>query len=138
MAQNKIVTDENLMESAKHGTDSYPFKCYFEKLSQFDFHCIDWHWHTEWEFVYVESGSMTVCVGESMFTLSEGNGIFINSKILHRFYSSDETVIPNFLCMPSFLAPENSLIYQKYIQPTVSSSLSYLILNDEILWQEKY
>lgn len=32
MAQNKIVTDENLMESAKHGTDSYPFKCYFEKL----------------------------------------------------------------------------------------------------------
>ena len=85
--------------------------------------------------LYVESGSMTVCVGESMFTLSEGNGIFINSKILHRFYSSDETVIPNFLCMPSFLAPENSLIYQKYIQPTVSSSLSYLILNDEILWQ---
>ena len=51
MAQNKIVTDENLMESAKHGTDGYPFKCYFEKLSQFDFHCIDWHWHTEWEFV---------------------------------------------------------------------------------------
>ena len=44
MAQNKIVTDENLMESAKHGTDSYPFKCYFEKLSQFDFHCIDWHY----------------------------------------------------------------------------------------------
>lgn len=43
MAQNKIVTDENLMESAKHGTDSYPFKCYFENLSQFDFHCIDWH-----------------------------------------------------------------------------------------------
>ena len=35
MAQNKIVTDENLMESAKHGTDGYPFKCYFEKLSQF-------------------------------------------------------------------------------------------------------
>lgn len=78
---------------------------------------------------------MTVCVGESMFSLSEGNGIFINSKILHKFYSSDETVIPNFLCMPSFLAPENSLIYQKYIQPIVSSSLSYLILNDEILWQ---
>lgn len=72
MAQNKIVTDENLMESAKHGTDSYPFKRYFEKLSQFDFHCIDWHWHTEWEFVYVESGNMTVCVGESMFSLSEG------------------------------------------------------------------
>ena len=75
MAQNKIVTDENLMESAKHGTDSYPFKCYFEKLSQFDFHCIDWHWHTEFEFVYIESGIVHFNVGEDNFDMSEGQGI---------------------------------------------------------------
>ena len=131
----KITTDETLRETIQHGNNRYPFAYYPDNIWKFVFHRIDWHWHTEWEFVYVEFGSMTVCVGESMFTLSEGNGIFINSKILHKFYSSDETVIPNFLCMPSFLAPENSLIYQKYIQPIVSSSLSYLILNGENLWQ---
>lgn len=137
MLQNKIVTDDDLMELAKHGTNSYPFKCYFEKLSQFDFYCIEWHWHTEWEFVYVESGSMTLCVGERVLKLSEGNGIFINSKILHRFYSCDEAVIPNFLCRPSFIAPENSLIYQKYVWPIISSSLSCLLLEDAILWQRE-
>lgn len=100
MAQNKIVTDENLMESAKHGTDGYPFKCYFEKLSQFDFHCIDWHWHTEWEFVYVESGNMTVCVGESMFSLSR-EWYFINSKICTNFIPVMKLSSPiSFVCRP--------------------------------------
>ena len=80
---NKIMTDETLMESVKHGTYSYPFKCYFEILSQFDFHCIDWHWHTELEFVYIESGTMTLWIGEQRFELTEGNGVFINSKVLH-------------------------------------------------------
>lgn len=132
---NKIVTDENLMETLNHGESIYPFKYYFEKMSQFDFHCIEWHWHSELEFVYVKSGTLTLWIGECKIELSEGNGVFINSKILHRFYSPDETVIPNFLCMPSFIAQENSLIYQKYVKPIISSSLAFLPFYKEIPWQ---
>ncbi len=132
---NKIVIDENLMETIKHGESIYPFKYYFEKMSQFDFHCIEWHWHSELEFVYVKSGTLTLWIGECKIELSEGNGVFINSKILHRFYSPDETVIPNFLCMPSFIAQENSLIYQKYVKPIISSSLAFLPFYKEIPWQ---
>lgn len=132
---NKIVTDENLMETIKHGESIYPFKYYFEKMSQFDFHCIEWHWHSELEFVYVKSGTLTLWIGECKIELSEGNGVFINSKILHRFYSPDETVIPNFLCMPSFIAQENGLIYQKYVKPIISSSLAFLPFYKEIPWQ---
>lgn len=134
---NKIMTDETLMESVKHGTNSYPFKCYFEKLSQFDFHCIDWHWHTELEFVYIESGTMTLWIGEQRFELTEGNGVFINSKVLHRFYSREEAVIPNFLCIPFFIAPDNSLIYRKYVCPIISSSLPCLIFGEDVLWQRE-
>lgn len=132
---NKIKTDENLMETVPHGAAGYAFECYFEKLSQFDFHCIEWHWHTELEFVYAESGSMTLWVGEKQFELSEGSGIFINSRVLHRFYSPDEAVIPNFLCMASFIAPENSLIYQKYIEPILSSTFAFQIFHHDISWQ---
>lgn len=137
MQYNKIVTDENLMETVKHGTNIYPFKCYFEKISEFDFHCIDWHWHTELEFVYIESGSMTLWVGEKKLELSEGEGIFINSKILHRFYSDDEAVIPNFLCKPSFISSENNLIYQKYIKPIISSSFVFQVFQEDVLWQSE-
>ena len=56
---SKIVTDENLMETAQHGSRNYPFAFYYEDLSLFDFNCVEWHWHMELEFVYMESGTMT-------------------------------------------------------------------------------
>ncbi len=134
---SRITTDENLMETVRHGSSSYPFHFYYENLALFDFNCIEWHWHTELEFVYIESGTVTFWVGEKQFVLSEGNGVFINSKILHRLYSPAEAIIPNFLCMPSFIAPQDSLIYQKYVLPVISSSLDFQIFHRENNWQAK-
>lgn len=134
-AYSRIATDENLMETVRHGSSSYPFRFYYENLALFDFNCIEWHWHTELEFVYIESGTVTFQIGEKQFELSEGNGIFINSKILHRFYSPAEAVIPNFLCMPSFIAPQDSLIYQKYVLPVISSSLAFQVFHSETGWE---
>lgn len=132
---NKIITDENLMETIQHGNSSYPFNFYKENLAQFDFNSAEWHWHTELEFVYIGSGTVTAWVGEKKFDLPEGSGIFINSKILHRFYSPVEADIPNFLCMPSFIAPQGSLIYDKYILPVISSTLAFQIFCEEVPWQ---
>lgn len=132
---NRILTDENLMETVQHGSQAYPFRFYDENMAMFDFHCVEWHWHTELEFVYVESGTVTFWIGEKQFVLSAGNGVWINSKILHRFYSPDEALIPNFLCMPSFLAAPDSLIYHKYVLPVISSSLSCQIFREEVPWQ---
>lgn len=132
---NRIEADEDFMETIPHGSNTYPFDFFYENLALFDFNCIEWHWHTELEFVYVESGTVTFWIGEKQFILSEGNGVFINSKILHRFYSPDAAIIPNFLCMPYFIAAENSLIYSKYIRPILLSSLSFQIFSREIPWQ---
>ena len=112
----KIITDENLMETIPHGSQDYPFRYYYEHLAQFDFNCIDWHWHTELEFVYIQSGTVTAWIGEKQLELPADSGIFINSKFLHRFSSPVDAVIPNFLCMPSFLAATDSYIYQNYVK----------------------
>ena len=132
---SRITTDESLMETVQHGSRSYPFRFYYENLALFDFNCVEWHWHTELEFVYIESGTVTFWIGEKQFTLTEGNGVFINSKILHRFYSPTDAIIPNFLCMPSFIAPQDSFIYQKYVQPIVTSSLAFQVLHGDVRWQ---
>ncbi len=121
---NKITTDENLMETIQHGSASYPFRFYYDNLALFDFNCVEWHWHAELEFVYVESGTVTFWIGESQFALSAGNGVFINSKILHRFHSPAEAVIPNFVCMPAFIAPQDSFLYHKYIRPVLFPGFS--------------
>lgn len=71
----KIITDEDLMEAVQHGSNRYPFQFYYEDLSVFDFNCIEWHWHTELEFIFIESGTVTFWIGENQFNLTEGNGI---------------------------------------------------------------
>ena len=62
---NKILTDENMMETIRHSTSAYPFRFYYDNLALFDFHCIEWHWHVEFEFVYVEKGTAMFWVGEN-------------------------------------------------------------------------
>lgn len=132
---NKILTDENMMETIRHSTSAYPFRFYYDNLALFDFHCIEWHWHVEFEFVYVEKGTAVFWVGEKQVTLETGQGLFVNSKILHRFYSKDGAVIPNFVFVPTFIAPQSSLIYKKYVEPIEHSTLEGLTFLPEIPWQ---
>lgn len=132
---NKIITDETLMETIQHGESDYPFHFYYDNLALYDFHCVEWHWHTEFEFVFVESGTVVFEIGENQFSLSAGSGVFINSKVLHRYYSDEEAIVPNFVFMPDYIAVQNSLIYKKYILPVLSSSLDYQVFAPETPWQ---
>lgn len=137
MNYNKIITDENLMETIQHGDKEYPFRFYYDNLALFDFNCVNWHWHTEIEFVYVQSGTVTFCIGTDQIPLSEGNAVFINSKVLHEFYSEDNAVIPNFVCYPTFIAPIETRIYNQYVQPIISSTISYQIFSPVLPWQKE-
>ena len=123
----KIETDDSLMETVSHGDKAYPFSYYYENLALYDFHCVDWHWHNEFEFVFVESGEVSCDIGSTHFMLHPGQAIMINSKVLHRFQSESDAITPNFLFNPSFISPAESLIYEKYVNPVLSSSLEYVI-----------
>ena len=132
---NKILTDENMMETIQHGSKEYPFHFYYDNQELFDFHCIEWHWHTEFEFVYVETGTVYFGISDKQFALSEGQGVFINSKILHRYFSQGNAIVPNFVLMPYFIAAQDSLIYQKYVLPIMASPMDYQIFSSDIPWQ---
>lgn len=132
---NKIVTDENMMEMIQHGGRDYPFQLYYDDLALFDFHCVEWHWHVGFEFVLIETGTVTFGIGEKQVTLEKGHGVFINSKILHRYYSDGHAVVPNCVVDPYFLAAPESLIYKKYVQPIQKSALNGLIFSPDIAWQ---
>lgn len=132
---NKILTDENMMETIQHGSKEYPFHFYYDNLELFDFHCIEWHWHTEFEFVYVETGTVYFGISDKQFALSEGQGVFINSKIPHRYFSQGNAIVPNFVLMPYFIAAQDSLIYQKYVLPIMASPMDYQIFSQDIPWQ---
>lgn len=125
----KIITDETLRETIQHGNSRYPFAYYLDNIWEFDFHRIDWHWHHEFEFLYIVEGTALCLIGENKIELQKGYGIFINSGVLHRFEAQNSTLAPNIVFSPTLLATENSLIYEKYILPIINSSISYQVLN---------
>lgn len=131
----KITTDETLRETVLHGNSSYPFAYYPENIWQFDFHRIDWHWHSELEFLFVADGAALCLAGTDSIELHKGYGIFINSGILHRFEAQCSTFTPNIVFSPTLLAPKTSLIYEKYISPIIKSSAPYQIFDPHIPWQ---
>ena len=125
----KITTDETLRETIQHGNNRYPFAYYPDNIWKFDFHRIDWHWHHELEFLYTAEGTALCLIGTSKIELHKGCGIFINSGVLHRFEAQSSTFAPNIVFSPTLLAPENSLIYEKYILPVISSSVQYQVFS---------
>jgi len=133
--QTRIHTDDTLMETVSHGSREFPFRFYDEKMSMFDFKCIEWHWHNELEFVLAEDGCMDISINEDTFTLSAGQGLFINSRAMHRFITDEDCTLPNFLCSPTFIAPEDSLIYEKYVSPVLTCPLSYVVFSPAVSWQ---
>lgn len=133
----KISTDETLRETVRHGKSSYPFAYYPEDIWQFDFHRIDWHWHHELEFLFVKKGAVLCLAGNDKIELRQGFGIFINSGILHRFEAKDSTFTPNIVFAPTLLTPEQSLIYEKFISPVITSSVPYQIFDPHRAWQNE-
>ncbi len=119
---SRITTDESLRETIPHGSEEYPFRYYLEDIWQFDFHCIDWHWHSEVEFVLIKKGTADFLIGSERYILGAGTGIFINSQVIHRFEAAESVIIPNIVFSPSMVAPEDSLIYRKYIRPVLDSA----------------
>lgn len=128
----KIRTDETLRETVPHGSEEYPFQYYLEDIWLFDFHCIDWHWHPEVEFVLIQKGKADFLIGSERHALSAGTGIFINSQVIHRFEAAESTVIPNAVFSPSLLAPEGSLVYRKFIRPVLDSPTECLIISPDV------
>ncbi len=131
----KIATDGSLRETARHGSAAYPFQYYLEDVWDFDLHCIDWHWHPELEFVYVRTGAVEVSAGGQEHTLPVGCGMFITRQVTHRFWARQSARMPNFLFLPSLLAPEGSLIYTRSILPVLMSAPPCLLLDPQTPWQ---
>ena len=133
-AFSKITTDETLLENARHGSPAFPFQFYYENIWDFDFHCVEWHWHPELEYVYVQSGCAVCFAGEEKMTVPAGRGLLINSRVLHRLETDCSTVIPNVVYSPFLLGAEDSLIYQKYLHPFLIDGPDCIVFDPDVPW----
>ena len=129
MQVTEIITNDKLRETRMHGSPEFHFEYYLDDIHKYAKHYIEWHWHTELEFLYVQQGTVECLIGSERILLPAGHGMMINSKVIHRFESVSGALMPNILFLPDFIAPKNSAIFTEYVAPIVNSNRAFFLLD---------
>lgn len=135
---NVIFTlDANRREVTQHGTTEFPCISYVDEYFNSSY---PWHWHDEIELAYIEEGSLAVSINDTRYVLEAGEGVFINSGVLHAFAGLKDTKcrFPNVLFHASLIhSSQESVYWKKYMSPIMEAvSLSHILFKKEIPWQQ--
>lgn len=127
-------------ESAVHGTPSYPMQAYINHFRWCPEHLIGWHWHPELEFSVVLSGEVEIFINNTSYTLTAGEGFFINTNAMHKqaaLADKEYPVLATICFLPDFIGDcGEDLIYRKYVLPIIGDkSLRCMKLSRENEWQ---
>ena len=133
----RILTTDDLRETKQHGQPDFPIQYYLDDTRDFYNSQVDWHWHNEFEIVAVSEGVVDCHVGQESFRLKAGEAVFINSRVLHQFTAKDYGIMPNIVFSPEFIAPEQTVIYDKFIAPIEKSTMENLVFKNICEWHNR-
>lgn len=132
-----VSTNLNLQETRRHGSPDFPLEFNTDDTRDYYKNDINWHWHEEFELVYIIEGCVACHINQSVYELQPGECIFINSSVLHRFTSEKYGIITNVIFLPAFLAAKESLIYRKYVMPLEKAEMPCIVLRKEEVWKKQ-
>ena len=115
-----VIIDNQLQEAIAYDPAVYPIAFYQDELATLPGWSGPLHWHPGFEIATAECGTLDYQLGEQHIILNAGDSIFVNGNILHGIKQISGDVpdpMPNVVFSGSLIAPEGSLIYQKYIAP---------------------
>ncbi len=122
-------------ELQPHGTPDFPCAAFSLEYTGSVKNEIPWHWHEEMEVIYIKKGALRLMVPGNTLYLKKGEGIFINSKILHYAEAQDYCVIHSLVFHPSLIGADNSIFAQKYIYPLTNvQGLAYCLFSSDNRW----
>ena len=132
------TVDEHGLELVQHGTTDFPIACYHDNLGEME---VPWHWHEELEAAVITEGCALVAAGNEKYTVHAGEGIVINSGILHGAWDVDASGcrFHSMVFHPRLVGGSiDSVFYQNYIIPLQQNrNLESLHLKPEVPWQTK-
>ena len=140
MALSECMTtvNEQGMELIEHGSALFPAACYYDNLAEED---VPWHWHEELELILVSEGESVVAEGTEKYIIKEGNGIFINSGILHAAWKHTEGAcrFHSIVFHPRLVGGSaDSVFWQNYLRPLMEDgTLSGVYLDRDTEWQRE-
>ena len=134
-----ILVDHQLQEQIPRDILDFPIAFYCDELADLPNRAGPMHWHPYFEIATAQSGVLDCQVGQTHTILEPGDSIFINPNMLHgirQVSGVEPDHLPIILFSGTVIAPENSAVYQKYIQPILAcSSLPFVVFrHDNDLW----
>lgn len=124
------ITDLYQKELFQHGAATFPITCFEDDLNII---VVPWHWHDEWEFNYVEKGVLTIQLENAHFSISTGDGIFINSCALHAIDNplSKDSIIHSAAFHPGLIGGNiGSTFWNQLVLPLLKDDAPRYILLD--------
>lgn len=131
------MTDDTLREIREHGTLRYPIEFYHNIYNPIDMTTTSLHWHREYELVYVHSGTLNcqICCGS--LSLQAGQALWIAPGILHGYEFEPDTQASTFVFLPDLFAPEDSLLFERFVQPLRSMNAEYCLMDGRLPWHQE-
>ena len=127
---SNIVASEKGRELVQHGSALFPIACYAEDLSSYS---VAWHWHEEFEYVLCTKGPLHVDVNKTRLTLQTGQGVFINSGVLHAVEQAPEgtALLHSGVFHPRLVGGMDTIFWQKLVHPLLQPGAPAFFLLDE-------
>ena len=123
MALQKCVLNLNqrLKELNPHGSLEFPCAGYSSRYTDSEENAIPWHWHEEFEIIYIVEGRMELKLPSSSVFIKEGEAFAVNSNVLHYGIGADHCHLHSLVFSPRLVSgDEDSVFSRKYIQPLLS------------------
>ena len=132
-----VVADAEGRELVQHGSALFPIACYAEDLKTYS---VAWHWHEEFEFILAEKGTLTVDVNKMQLPLQAGQGVFINSGVLHAVEQAEkeEMLLRSGVFHPRLVGGMDTIFWQKLIRPLLQPGApAFFLLDGTAPWQQQ-
>lgn len=121
--------DQSFKELTEHRTITLPIACYQTTINQNINGYIPFHWHDEFQFVFIVKGEALFQINEEKVIVCEGEGLYINSGCLHmaKDYNDSGCV---YICLnvsPMFVLSQE--LYATFVTPYIhATNIPYLLL----------
>lgn len=133
-----FITGKDDRELTEHGTAFFPIACYFDDLP---WDTVQWHWHEEFEALFVTEGAAEVSLEKEKYIIKEGDGMFINAGALHaiRLTTASRCRFHSIVFHPRLVGgSKDSVFWLNYIEPLIlQNTLKSVLFDGSSAWHIK-
>ncbi|QBE97351.1 Melibiose operon regulatory protein [Blautia producta] len=135
MELTHVDVDDNLREKSQFSDATFPMEIWINEFCTFVDQEISCHWHDKFEYSVMLSGSVDYYIDDQCCQLSCGEGVFVNSNVLHRAVQStgcNNAVMLTVTFSETLISSnKGSTVYRKYFEPVLRKNVQGFVVSDK-------